>query len=168
MTGNSSGKRRIELDNARSRPQGTDKNAAKREMSQKFATEESGELFERGIVKRRNWAKLFRPGTLVVERDHPKAYVCETYPTLSESSLSLPCWSWDFDGKFYCKKVIMNIPWPSDKDTTVITKLQVYPLDYAEPTLADELRARGKIFWSFRLPKFVDYSAVPPEDTEVS
>jgi len=168
MTDNPNGKRPMELDNVGSRPPPTNENAAKETRFKTSATEEAGELFERDIVNRQNWAKLFRPGTVVVERDQPKAYVCETYSTPSDNSLKLSCWSWDFDGKFYRKEAIMIVPWPSDKDTTVVTKLRVYPLDYAEPTLAAELRARGEIFWSCRLPKFVGYNATPPEDMEVS
>ncbi|KAF2833898.1 P-loop containing nucleoside triphosphate hydrolase protein [Ophiobolus disseminans] len=129
---------------------------------------EAETLFARGSVDRQHWAKLFRPGAVVVtvKNGQPVAFICESCPTQSNGRLLLQCWSWAFDGKFFQNKVVLNISWPSGNDIVAITDLQVYPLEYAVAGLDNELRARGEVFWACRSRKFVNYD-VPLEGMEV-
>jgi hypothetical protein len=129
---------------------------------------EAEALFDRGFVDRQHWAKLFRPGAVIVtlEGGQPIAYVCLRCPAVTAGSLQLQCFSWAFDGNFFRNKTVLNTHWPSDSNIVPITDLEVYPLTYGIDGLKDELRARGEIFWACRSRKFVNYN-VPLRGMEV-
>jgi hypothetical protein len=129
---------------------------------------EADTLFRNGMVERHHWAKLYRPGAVLVtiESGQPVAHICETCTTLSKNRLRLDCWDWAFDGKFYRNNVILDVQWPSDGNITAIADLEAYPLVHATAGLEDELRSRGKVFWECRTRKFANYS-VPLEGMEV-
>jgi hypothetical protein len=129
---------------------------------------EAEALFDKGFVDRQHWAKLLRPGAVVVtfEGGQPTAYVCLRCPAVAAGGLQLRCFSWAFDGKFFQNKTVLNIHWPSDSNIVPITDLEVYPLTYGIDGLKDELRTRGEIFWACRSRKFVNYN-VPLRGMEV-
>jgi hypothetical protein len=130
---------------------------------------EAEAFFERGLVTREHWTKLFRPGAIVVthESSEPMAYVSTSCPTVSIDALRLDCWSWGFDGKFFKNKITLDVPWPSgiDAETIIITDLDVYPLQYARAGMEQELRSRGEVFWACRSRKFINYN-LPIEGME--
>jgi hypothetical protein len=121
-------------------------------------------LFQAGMVSQKHWQKLFRPGAVVVtyKADQPVAYVSASYPNVENNVLHSICWTWAFDGKFYQDKVTLTVPWPSDADMVIITDLDVYPLQYSDTGLEQELRRRGEIFWTCRQRKFVNYTVPSP------
>ncbi|KAH7094543.1 AAA family ATPase [Paraphoma chrysanthemicola] len=125
-------------------------------------------LFKMGLVNKKHWTKLYRPGAVVatVESGQPVAYICEACPVQLDDALQVRCWTWEFDGKFVRKTTDLYIPWPSDNDNIAIHELQVYPLEYADHGLEDELRARGRIFWQCRSRKFISYH-VPRTGIEI-
>jgi len=139
-------------------------------VAQRLGTEhaEAEALFAKGLVNEKHWDKLYRPGAVVVtfENEQPLAYVSKMSPDISNNALQLQCWSWAFDGKFFRKSRVFNIPWPSDTIVKAITDLQVYPLDRATYQLRDELRSRGETFWACRSRKFLNYD-VPLQGMEV-
>jgi hypothetical protein len=129
---------------------------------------EAEELFARGAVNRKHWAKLFRPGVLVVnyKSNELTAYVSTSCTIVFNGTLQLSCWSWAFESKFFKNEVDLVVSWPSNKDTIAITDLLTYPLEYAPAGLEQELRHRGQAFWACRSRKFVNYD-VPLQGMEV-
>ncbi|KAL2075373.1 hypothetical protein VTL71DRAFT_316 [Oculimacula yallundae] len=68
--------------------------------------------------------------------------------------------SWTFDGVFRRKVEELNVGYlPSSSVTEAfdITDLNFYPIEYARPSLENELRKRGKMFWACRSRKCVSY-----------
>jgi hypothetical protein len=120
---------------------------------------EAEELFEQGVVNRKHWTKLFRPGAVVVSHksNEPVAYVSTSCAIPRNDGLHLKCWSWAFESKFFKSEVDLVVSWPSEKDTIAIRDLLTYPLEYAPVGFEEELRRRGQVFWSFRLRRFVNY-----------
>ena len=135
-------------------------------VSPEYADAEA--MFDVGVVDRHHWAKLFRPGAVIVTLDGGQhvAHICKTSPKPSSNRLHVSCWCWAFDGSFFQRDVLLDIPWPSDSDTTALTDLSAYPLVYAKTGVENELRARGEVFWACRLRKFVNYD-VPLGGMEV-
>jgi hypothetical protein len=125
-------------------------------------------LFSSGMVSRSHWAKLFRPGELLVSNktNQPMAYMSTSCPFGDHNVLHLECWFWEFDGKFFQENVVLPVEWPSENETIAITDLHTYPLQYAHAGLEDELRNRGKVFWACRSRRFVNYDA-PLQGMEV-
>lgn len=129
---------------------------------------EAETLFREGRVDRQHWAKLYRPGAVIVsfEGGHPVAHICNTSQTITHNKISMQCQSWEYDGKFFQTNVTIHVPWPSDDTIIPITDLHAYPLTYARPGLEEELRARGDIFWASRWRNLVNYN-VPLDGMEV-
>lgn len=128
---------------------------------------EAEKLFEAGRVQRKHWDKMFRPKeVLVTKKDgHPMAYMLWSCPRSNQDMLQLDCWSWDFDGSFFKMSTTLTVSWPSKSDVIPISQLQVFPLRLDKTGSEEVLRRRGKIFWSCRKQRFVDYD-VPPQGME--
>jgi hypothetical protein len=145
-------------------------NALSRYLEDRLGAEyaEAEALFASGMVSRSHWAKLFRPGELVVtnKANQPMAYMSTSCPVVSDNILRLQCWYWEFDGNFFEENVTLPVVWPSEKETIAITDLQTYPLQYAHAGVEDELRSRGEVFWACRSRRFVNYDA-PLQGMEV-
>jgi hypothetical protein len=126
-------------------------------LSSDYAEAET--LCGKGLVNRLHWAKIFQPGAVIVtvQDGQPLAYVCKSCPTMSHNTLHLPCCNWGFDGTFFYNEVLLDIPWPSESETTTITGLKAYPLEHAGQEMENELRARGELFWACRSRKLVNY-----------
>jgi hypothetical protein len=130
---------------------------------------EAETLFKEGLVDKKHWNKLYRPGAVLVAfaGGEVVAYICNSCPISTHNSLHLRCHTWEFDGKFYQNRVTLDIKWPSTTNNAIaITDLELYPIAYAEEGLEDALRTRGQTFWTCRLRKFINYS-VPLEGMEV-
>lgn len=123
---------------------------------------EADELFKNGMVSRRHFTKLFRPGEVVVNHDQAEvvAYVSLLCPTSETLPLDLDCVFWDYDGHFHKEYVNLRVRWPAENDTDVIkiTDLSTFPLRFDTSNLEDKLRKRGKMFWKCRHAQFVSYS----------
>jgi hypothetical protein len=94
---------------------------------------EAEEPFKQGAVNKKHWAKLFRPGVVVVSNksNGPAAYVSPFCAITHNNILHLRCWSWGFESNFFKNEVELFVSWPSDKETIAVTDLLVYPLEYA-------------------------------------
>ena len=125
-------------------------------------------MFESGAVHRDMFSKLFRPNELIVttQEGHPRAYLVErTYVSdrrsaLDRQSITLECWTWDFDGSFRKKTSQLQVAWPSHNPLTVpITGLSAWPLRLDKSTMRERLEKRGQFFWACRYKNLVSYSA---------
>jgi hypothetical protein len=132
-------------------------NYLEKRLGEEYA--EAEVLFKQGAVNRKHWAKLFRPGAVVVghKSNEPAAYISTSCAIAFNGSLHLKCWSWAFESRFLKDEVDLVVSWPSDKETVAITDLSTYPLEYAPDGLEQELRRRGQVFWTCRSRKFVNY-----------
>jgi hypothetical protein len=127
-------------------------------LAKEYAEAEA--LFQKGLVSRKHWAKLFRPDEIVITmvNGEPVAHLTISSPIEDPIQLDLQCWSWQFDGKFFRKSSQLKIPWPSPRsDTVEISDLPAYPLRLDTTGLEHRLRRRGHIFWSCRKRKYVSY-----------
>jgi hypothetical protein len=120
---------------------------------------EAENLFEKGLVSRKHWPKLYDPNAVILtmESGQPVAYIMVALPRLADDVLPLECWTWEFDGKFFRNTVTLALRWPSDRDNARIVDLDAYPLKYAPAGVGDELRRRGKAFWDCRVRNYVKY-----------
>jgi hypothetical protein len=139
-------------------------------VEQRMASEftEANALFKVGMVNRAHWSKLFRPNETVIryENGHPMAYISTSCPLTNPDVLTLQCWSWEFDGRFWKTHTIMNVHWPSLDEAIPITSLPVYPLRFDTTGLSERLRERGRVIWSCRHKRFVGYD-VPARNMEL-
>ncbi|KAF2035606.1 hypothetical protein EK21DRAFT_54239, partial [Setomelanomma holmii] len=87
---------------------------------------EAENLFARGLVNRKHWAKLFCPGEVLVtfESGQPVAYICEAFPEQLEGALQVRCWTWEFDGKFFRMTTDLYIHWPSETEVAAVIDLR--------------------------------------------
>ncbi|KAF2113907.1 hypothetical protein BDV96DRAFT_661132 [Lophiotrema nucula] len=133
-----------------------------------FEYAEAEELFAKGSVTRKHWAKLFRPNEVVVTIDdgQPRAYVSPSCPAPNKDLILRQCWSWDFDGKFHRIEKDFVVKWQAVSDIVPISDLQIYPLRFDKTGLQERLRRRGIDFWACRWRKFVSYD-VPLQGIEV-
>ena len=121
--------------------------------------QEAEEQFHAGIVHRRHWTKLYRPNDIVVTvvDGEELAYLNTNYPIVDGNVLTLQCWSWGFDGKFFRQLHEMRVSWTSDSTTMTLSDLRCYPLRYGRKGLSEERARCGEVFWSCRKRKYVEY-----------
>ena len=128
-------------------------------------------MFESGVVHRDLFSKLFRPNDMVVtmQEGHPRAYLAEKIyvndrrSALDRQSITLDCWTWDFDGSFRKKTSQLQVPWPPYNPPTVpITGLPAWPLRLDKSNMRERLEKRGRYFWQCRYKQLVSYSAPSP------
>ncbi|KAH7140821.1 P-loop containing nucleoside triphosphate hydrolase protein [Dactylonectria macrodidyma] len=130
---------------------------------------EADELFAQGKVNSKHYAKLFRPGELVVWPDYfGKGTTCASvvgdfphinFPAYEDSSY-ITCYVWDFSGKFSrlldfisskVEKCLNTDSVHKSEDEAVnILHLSKYPLRFAEDGLRMKLVARGEKLWQLR------------------
>ena len=129
---------------------------------------EAEDLFDKGFVNKKHWAKLFRPNGLVitVEDGEPRAYVSNDCPTVADDWLSIDCSLWGFNGEFYQKNSTKEEDWPSKSDTISISDLTFYPLRFDKTCLEERLRSRGNIFWACRHRRYVNYNVSLDDTTD--
>ncbi|KAJ4027848.1 hypothetical protein NW752_000093 [Fusarium irregulare] len=122
-------------------------------------------LFNRGLVNRKHFQKLFGPGEIIVttEEGHHTAMVSKYPPLAGSSPIRLECEMWKFNGRFAKHKKIVIVPWPkhaAELDTVPIISLDIFPLKFDAP-LEYQLRKRGELCWRLRKPRLVFYRAPP-------
>ncbi|KAF2093914.1 P-loop containing nucleoside triphosphate hydrolase protein [Rhizodiscina lignyota] len=120
---------------------------------------EAEEEFKKGMVSPQHVKKLFKPNEVVIQeaKGIPVAHVLGAWPIQNES-LSLQCWSWDFDGRKLTRIPAFVKLELKGKGPRLITELGTYPSRYAsEPTLK-RLTDRGRKFWSLKEQTFACYS----------
>lgn len=73
---------------------------------------------------------------------------------------SIPVEAWEFDGSFHkavSRWLLDYAPVDSWSESFNITSLSVYPARFANKSVVEGLRGRGKMFWACRHQKYVSY-----------
>jgi hypothetical protein len=121
--------------------------------------EELTDLSTTGVVNQKHWMMLFQPGDVVIttQNDQHRAYVVTSCRLMNQTTLSLECWFWGYDGNFFREHNITVIKWPSKSNLAAITELLLYPIRFATAGIESKLRERGHTFWGCRQRKYVSY-----------
>lgn len=122
---------------------------------------EADKLFKEGQTTMQHLQRLFCPNEVVIARHDNifSAYVLIDWPRIEgDSSWSLSCWSWGYDGLFFRRKDIRLSLRYLLGEVTRITDLGVFPLRFAPEGLKKELIERGKQFWNLRHKHYVSYN----------
>ncbi|OKL57333.1 hypothetical protein UA08_07454 [Talaromyces atroroseus] len=136
------------------------------------AYKEADALISQGLIKREYLAKIFGSNQPLVTNvgGHHRAYMLESPPSSggprNSDSIVLRLWCWHFNGKFYKEHEEWTLSWPpsANEDAEIpISGLEIYPLRYAAPHVAKQLKARGETFWKCHKARFVAYD--PPNST---
>jgi hypothetical protein len=136
------------------------------EKSFEDSYQEANSLFSRGLVSIDTIRYLFEPGMHVVHQMEDDILAFKTAcwleksanPRTPEEIGPLPCWSWVFDGSFRKKHCEFRLEWSGfRREVKPIRNLAVYPLQYADPALEEELFRRGEKFWDCRNRIYVSY-----------
>lgn len=122
--------------------------------------EEAHSQFRAGIVTKEHIEKLYLPNDIVIDKTGPKdrAYVVKSWLEADEGDMDLPCWSWVYDGSFLERKeTTLEINAPSDSGSTLST-IGVHPISMINDESLENLRQRGRKFWSMKGQYFASYS----------
>jgi hypothetical protein len=122
--------------------------------------EEADSQFGAGIVSRKHFEKLYRPNSIVIDKNGPqdRAYVVKSWLKVEKTDLRLPCWSWEYDGSFLSRKdIVLEIDAPSD-DSSSLSSVGIYPISMVDDECLENLRQRGRKFWSMKGQYFTCYS----------
>ena len=111
------------------------------------------------MVSRKHWLMLFRPDDTVItfQGGQYRGFTVRSCRLLDQDTLQLDCWTWEYDGNFFQKKIQIPTKWPSRLDQVAIAELSVYPIRYALEGIESGLRKRGNTFWACRQRKYVNY-----------
>jgi hypothetical protein len=125
--------------------------------------QEAEEDLQKGVVKKKHWARLYRPNDVVLTTvdGEELAYLSTSCPIVAPDSLTLNCWSWKYDGKFYRQSQALTIKWPSNTTTAFLSDLSCYPLRLDQSNASERLSKRGSTFWKCRTRRYVDYEMTP-------
>jgi len=120
-----------------------------------------------GIVSQKYWVMLFRQNevALRIQDGQYQAFAVKSCRLLDHNTLSMECWTWEYDGNFYREHFTVSSAWPSISKEVAITQLSVYPIFYAADTIESKLRERGHTFWGCRGRKYVSYD-LPSQEME--
>jgi hypothetical protein len=137
----------------------SDLEAEYREADEQFA---SGKLIDKHIDK------LFRPNDIVIKKTEKSvmAYVISTWPYRYKNALQLDCWSWVYTGVILERNhsgFQIDLPLPED---FTIARLPCFPISKADPAVIEELRTRGRKFWSMKERYFGCYSGLDEKRTK--
>jgi hypothetical protein len=133
-------------------------------------------MFKSGTVHREIFSKLFRPNDLIVTTQdvRPRAYIAErAYVSdrcspLERQTISLECWTWDFDGSLRKQATPLQVAWqPNSPNTVRVRSFSAWPLRLGDSKLRDHLEKRGKQLWSCRHKKMITYNALTPSMSEM-
>lgn len=118
------------------------------------------ELIRGGTMNSFHVRKLFKPNQIILKSvgGRLKAYVLDSWPTLDSGKLQITGWCFDYDGRKLVRIVMTQAVEFAFSDDIAIDKLEVYPLEYANPNVVSQLKARGERYWALRRRHLVAYS----------
>jgi hypothetical protein len=122
--------------------------------------EEADRQFSSGIVTKKHIEKLYCPNNIVVVKTEPKdrAYIVKSWLEVKDGNLELPCWSWDYDGSFLSRAdETLRLMVPSALGSSLST-IGVYPIYMIDEVSLNDLRERGRKYWSMKEQYFACYS----------
>lgn len=119
---------------------------------------ETDDLLSQGLVHRDHLEMLFSPNAVVVSRQNGSlsAFVLRSWP-IGNSSLTLDCWYWGFDGEWFHRKSITRYVQRPLKNVVRVRDLEVFPLRFATEQEKSTLELRGQKFWSLRYQHLASY-----------
>ncbi|CAH0051787.1 unnamed protein product [Clonostachys solani] len=81
-------------------------------------------------------------------------------------SWTVPVWSWGFDGNFQMQRrnLMVGLEASYSGEIIPIDKLKIIPLKYASTSIRSQLEKRGRMFWTLRKGRFVNYRQTEAED----
>lgn len=122
--------------------------------------EEADRQFSSGIATKEHIEKLYCPNSIVVVKTEPKdrAYIVKSWLEVKDGNLELPCWSWDYDGSFLRRAdKTLRLIVPSALGSSLST-IGVYPISMIDEVSLNDLRERGRKYWSMKEQYFACYS----------
>ncbi|KAK0634097.1 P-loop containing nucleoside triphosphate hydrolase protein, partial [Immersiella caudata] len=150
------------------------------EENKRKVWDETDELLARGKITFDHYARLFRPGELVIYSE------ADSFGTVVASRVKPHTWDydtglvlvehWTFSGNFQREIGKVSLATMLRRGGEAITQLdgevditdlEVYPLRFAKPELRDQLIARGNRFWRSRKKCLVSYEDPEIESKEV-
>lgn len=119
---------------------------------------EADSQFEREVVTRSHFSKLFCPDDIIISTsaEGPVGGIV-TKLNINNGDFQLKSWNWGFDGRYYKVQYTAHVEWPHNEEEVKITSLSSYPKRFAKQSMQDQLHERGKKFWQFRQRTFVEY-----------
>lgn len=111
------------------------------------------------LVWQEDWETLYHPGDVIitmVDGDY-LASTLLSCTALNSDRLLLESWSWAFVGSFYRQTHKIYVRWPTKGPICKISALRSYPLSSDRTGISDTLTERGRIFWSCRQRRYVNY-----------
>lgn len=123
---------------------------------------EAHELFSQGGIDEKHFSKLFRiDDVIVAPRDniHRTYKISRIRPSQEGDTVSLECWSYDFDGTFQKRPAKLSATRPSGQGPVSINTLEAFPLRLDLTDMHKRLAERGEKFWKCRERKYVCYTA---------
>jgi hypothetical protein len=130
--------------------------------------EEADSQFRAGIATKEHIEKLYLPNDIVIDKTGPydRAYVVKSWLEVHEGDLDLPCWSWEYDGSFLRRaETTLNINAPSDNGSALST-IGIHPISVIKDESLENLRQRGRKFWSMKGQYFASYSGYNMNKTQ--
>ena len=139
--------------------------------------EDADAKFARGVVTSDHFTKLWVPNELLIERetkggtDRRGTYVNTDWPTNCRSFekgytkvLQLDVWCWEYDG-MQCKreKFLYGVDLDGQAEMA-IDHLLIFPRRFASDAVQEQLKARGKKYWSFRFQHLANYTGYDFQD----
>ena len=118
---------------------------------------------EKGLIHPSHLELLYRyDGMVVTSRNSqfPRAYNIHNI-IYDDNQIKLSCWCWEFDGYQFSEVSKSFIAPEASWETQTIMRidnLEVFPFQFANDALQDELRHRGQKFWNLRKRGHVLYS----------
>ena len=124
--------------------------------------------FSKGILTNKHIEKLFRPHEIIIQKSDGRdmAYVMTDWPQMNENDIKVSCWSWHYDGSSLQRSqdiLKLSLPLP---DNCTKDKLSFYPMSMATDATIEELRNRGKKFWSMKDKYFGCFSGPDESKTQ--
>jgi hypothetical protein len=121
---------------------------------------EADHLFAQGLVSQKHHSKLFGPNETVVNMKdgQPVASLSRGLPNTGQSTPTLYCEDWSFDGVFGRKGNTVVITWPSTSSEILpIVDLELFPLKYDLVGTKQKLLVRGQLLWKCRKRRYMSY-----------
>lgn len=119
---------------------------------------EADDQFAQGYVTKQHFPKLFALEDVIVQMTDrgPMGYVVSKFNFSLEDSVRMECWSLDHDGRFYKKRMTIQVSWQSKEEELAISSLKYFPLKFGDEALKSRLSTRGELFWQCRNRRVVE------------
>jgi len=113
--------------------------------------------YEAGMITVEDLEYIFVPRMIIIQEKDGKRQGFHQISPFSRSSFSIEAESWDFNGEYTKRRVILNFELRalSDDGRIRVEALKLYPLEYAPSDVRESLQARGQTHWDCRFHAYV-------------